>query len=63
MSNEEHYFENLIIHGQDVQGDPNKNELSEEVQYAIEACYLYVLYDIFHGREDLDEYLKRTEGE
>ena len=54
MSNEEHYFENLLFHGQDMEGDLNKNTLSKEVQEAIETCAYYVLYSLFNGREDFD---------
>lgn len=51
MSNLEHYFENLLYHGRDVQSDVNKNSLSEEQQDAVEQCAQYVLYSIFENRE------------
>ena len=38
MTNVEHYFENLLFHGQDIKGEPNKNSLSKEVQEAVEEC-------------------------
>ena len=44
MSNVEHYFENLLFHGHDIKGDPNKNALSKEVQDAIEQCAIYIKY-------------------
>lgn len=59
MSNEEHYFENLIYHGSDEVADNcNKNNIKPEVRDAIEICYYYVLYNIFHTKENLAEYLK-----
>ena len=42
MSNEEHYFENLLYRDSDVFGECNKNALSKEVQEAIETCATYV---------------------
>lgn len=57
MSNEEHYFENLLYHGHDVKRNPNKNGLSKEVQEAIEMCAQYVLYSLYCGHEHfLDEH-------
>lgn len=44
MTNVEHYFENLLFHGQDIKGEPNKNSLSKEVQEAVEECVQYILY-------------------
>lgn len=58
MSCVEHYFENLIHDGQDIKGEYNKNNLSDEVKEAVETCYYYVLYDLFGDRESLDEFLK-----
>jgi hypothetical protein len=52
MSNLEHYFENLLHHGADIKGEPNKNALSKEQQEAVEECATYVIYTIFCGRED-----------
>ena len=46
MSNVEHYFENLLFHGHDIEGEPNKNALSTEVQDAIEQCVNYVKYTL-----------------
>ena len=57
MSNLEHYFENLLYHGRDVQADVNKNSLSKEQQDAVEQCAQYVLYTLFNGREDFDDYI------
>lgn len=44
MSNVEHYFENLLFHGHDIKGEPNKNALSKEVQDAVEQCAIYIKY-------------------
>ena len=57
MGNAEHYFENLLFHGQDVTGDINKKYLSKEVQETVEICAQYVVYTLFCGREDLKHYL------
>ena len=35
MTNEEHYFENLLFHGRDIIGDYNKNSISKEKQEII----------------------------
>lgn len=51
MSNLEHYFENLLYHGRDIQSNVNKNSLSKEQQDAVEQCARYVLYNIFENRE------------
>ena len=40
----EHYFENLLIHGKDVNGDLNKKMLTKEQQEAVEICAQYVKY-------------------
>ena len=58
MSNLEHYFENLLFHGKDCTGEPNKNDLSKEQQEAVEACANYILFSIFYGREDFIKYVK-----
>lgn len=56
MSNLEHYFENLLFSGKDVNGDLNKNSLTKEEQTAVEVCAQYVLYTLFNGRDELKEY-------
>lgn len=61
MSNLEHYFENLLFMGKDVNGDWNKNSLTEEEQNAVEMCAQYVLYSLFCGREDMKETLALSE--
>ena len=62
MSNEEHYFENLIYHGSDeVAGNCNKDNLKLEVRQAIETCYYYVVYNIFRTKENLAEFLEENE--
>ena len=53
MSNEEHYFENLIFLGKDCNGEPNKSALSKEVQEAIEICYYYLKTNAFHITDKL----------
>ena len=44
MSNVEHYFENLLLYGEDVKGNPNKKALSKEVRSAVEECVNYIKY-------------------
>lgn len=56
MSNLEHYFENLLFLGKDVNGDLNKNSLTKEEQNAVEMCAKYVVYTLFDGRDELKEY-------
>ena len=59
MSNEEHYFENLIHHGSDeVAGNCNRDNIKPEVREAIKTCYYYVVFNIFNSRENLDKFLK-----
>ena len=62
MSNLEHYFENLLYHGKDVQSDVNKNFLSKEQQDAVEQCAQYVLYSIFENREQFCRFMKMSDG-
>lgn len=59
MSNEEHYFENLLYRGEDSgqNQDDNRKWLSKEVQEAIETCYYYVCYSIFNGERDLSDFI------
>lgn len=52
MTTQEHYFENLLYHGKDTNGEYNKNALSKEVQEAIEICANYVIYTMFNERDD-----------
>lgn len=63
MSNVEHYFENLLYLGKDVGEDVNKNQLSKEQQEAVEECAIYVLCNIFAGRDDFRAYMRKSEGE
>lgn len=58
MTRLEHYFENLIYHGEDIEGDLNKNSLTEEEQNVVETCYYYVLHNLFGGRDALNEFLR-----
>lgn len=60
MSNLEHYLENLLFYGKDVNGDYNKKSLTAQEQDAVETCADYVLYTIFNGRE---EFLKFVQPE
>lgn len=57
MSNLEHYFENLLFLGKDVNGDWNRNSLTKEEQNAVEECAQYVLYTLFNGRNELKTHL------
>ena len=59
MNPTEHYFENLLLHGKDINGDPNKNTLSKEVQETIEICANYILYGGYLDKFKCDE---RKEG-
>ena len=43
MDHIDHYFENLLLFGKDIEGNPNKNALSEEVQKAVEICAFYII--------------------
>lgn len=63
MSNLEHYFENLLYSGKDVNGDWNKNSLTKEEQNAVEICANYVLYTLFCGRDELKKFLGLCEDE
>jgi hypothetical protein len=47
----EHYFENLLYHGKDVNGEYNKKNLTPLEQQTVEACADYVLYSLFGNRE------------
>lgn len=42
MTTVEHYFENLLLDSKDISGEPNKNDLSPEVQKAVEECAAYI---------------------
>ena len=55
----EHYFENLLFHGRDKNGDPNKNSLSPEQQEAVEMCANYILTTIFYGRDEFLQFIKK----
>ena len=62
MSREEHYFENLIHCGSDeCARNCNRDTISKEAKDIIEMCYTYICYELFAGREDLDEYLKERQ--
>ena len=56
MSNIEHYFENLLFHGED---NVNKYFLSEEERKAVEICVNYVIYSLFDSREEFRSFIKR----
>jgi hypothetical protein len=55
MSNIEHYFENLLFHGED---NVNKYYLSEEERKAVEICVNYVIYSLFDNREMFRSFIK-----
>lgn len=62
MSREEHYFENLIYTGSDeCASNANRDTISDEARETIEMCYEYVIRNVFHGRDELDMYLKGDE--
>ena len=52
MTYVEHYFENLVLLGEDVSGEFNKNALSPEVQRAVEECAQHLCYSLFTSREE-----------
>lgn len=58
MSNEEHYFENLLFHGKDCNSNCNKNSLTPEAQRAIEICANYVIYTTFGNRENFLRFIE-----
>ena len=60
MSNIEHYFENLLFHGRDCYGEPNKKSLTKLEQSTIEICADYVIYSLFGNRDD---FLRFVSGE
>lgn len=49
MTSLEHYFENLLYRGADVNGDVNKNALTADEQNAVEVCADYVKYTMCGG--------------
>ena len=62
MSNLEHYFENLLFHDQDVNGDWNKKPLTEQEQEVAEdcaACAEYVLSTVFLNREEFLKFIHK----
>lgn len=59
MSNLEHYFENLLFYGKDVDGECNKNSLTIEQQNAVEVCADYVIWTIFPNREEFLKFVER----
>ena len=63
MSNLEHYFENLLFHGQDINGDLNKNQLTPEQIKAVEICASYVKYTMFNSDEELQSFLNEDSYE
>ena len=63
MTTLEHYFENLIFHGKDIENDSNKFALSREEQDAVWICYQYVAYTLFESRINLNKFLELTKKE
>ena len=57
MSNIEHYFENLLYHGKDIKGEPNKEYCSKDQLATAEMCANYVIYNIFGNREKFIEFM------
>lgn len=58
MSCAEHYFENLLFNNRDIKDDINKKELSKDETKAIEMCATYILYTLFCGKEDFNNFIK-----
>lgn len=50
----EHYFENLLFHGED---NVNKYYLSEEQRKAVEICAQYVIYSLFDNRQEFRSFV------
>lgn len=63
MTRIEHYFENLLFSGEDVNGSHNKNSLTKPVQHAVEQCADYVLYSLFDNREAFLQAMRQREGD
>ena len=61
MSNVEHYFENLLFHGHDIKGEPNKKALSKEVQDAVEQCVNYIKYTYGNGERKTWRWVRQTD--
>ena len=61
MTNVEHYFENLLYHGHDIKGEPNKNALSKEVQDAVEQCVNYIKYTYENGERKTGKWVRQTD--
>ena len=59
MSNLEHYFENLLFHGEDCKGEPNKRALTKQEQRAVEICADYILYTTFANRDQFLAWARR----
>ncbi len=59
----EHYFENLLLHGEDVANNVNRNALTEDEREAVEYCAQYVIYVLFGNREAFAEWLERKNDE
>lgn len=58
MTNLEHYFENLLFDGKDVNGDCNKKELTAAEQAAVNVCAEYVIYTLFNSREEFLSFIE-----
>ena len=54
----EHYFENLLFHGEDTKDEPNKKALSKEVQEAVEICANYVIYTTCGDRNRFKKFIE-----
>lgn len=64
MSTLEHYFENLLYHGEDVYGGINKRSLTPDVQNTVEVCAQYVIYSIFGNRKAFEKFIdERSDGD
>lgn len=60
MSVLEHYFENLLYHGEDVYGGINKQALTQDVQNAVEVCAQYVIYSLFGNRKAFEKFINKS---
>lgn len=57
----EQYFDNLLFEGKDIDGDPNRNALTEEEQHVVQVCAAYILYSIFPNRNFMKMYYEHQD--
>jgi len=45
----------------DKAGNANKDTIPDEIRETIEMCYDYIVFNIFHNRKNLDEFLEERD--